>query len=336
MGLMNHVIIDSSDGLAASSNLCELPEKVMWLPSIQACFCLILFGCVVAPATAREWKDVTGNYTLEADLVGFDDELVILQRENKELGSCPIDKLSKEDREFLQSKEAQQIHATKIEQLQTWTTIRGLKVVGRVVDFARRDLTLQRRRGRIYVDDTVYQNLPDVYQTMLLKIVEHFESIEMPSKQALETWVRSLRGQPRTYKLEGVIFELENGDEYGVPFFLFSEQDQEVLRPGWEMWLKDVEDHEKRDDHAFRLQSLAASYQQDQQVQRQVAMMNLNMQAIQSGLTSAWEVTLYPASGNPNPPRWVVTMGRNSLEATNQALRQHPGYVSGPVRRISR
>ena len=26
-------------------------------------------------------------------LVGFDDDMVILQRENKELGSCPIDKL---------------------------------------------------------------------------------------------------------------------------------------------------------------------------------------------------------------------------------------------------
>lgn len=308
----------------------------MLLRSTQACSCLILIAVGVAPASARQWKDVTGQYTLEADLVGFDDELVVLQRENKELGSCRIEKLSKEDRAFLESKEARQIHAANIEQVQTWTTIRGLKVIGRVVDFARRDVTLQRRRGRIYVNDTVYRNLPDVYQTMLLKVVEHFESIEMPSKQALETWVRNLRGQPRTYKLEGVIFELENGDEYGVPFFLFSEQDQEVLRPGWESWLKDVEDHEKRDDHAFRLQSLAASYQRDQQVQRQVAMMNLNMQAIQAGLTSAWEVTLYPGSGNPNPPRWVVTIARNSLDATNQALRQHPGYVSGPVRRISR
>jgi hypothetical protein len=308
----------------------------MWLPSIRAYFCLILVGCVVAPAAAREWKDITGNYTLEADLVGFDDQLVILQRANKELGSCPIDKLSKEDRAFLESKEAQQIHSANLGKMQTWTMISGLKVVGKIVDYARRDVTLQARRGRTYVNDTVYQNLPDVYQTMLLKIVEHLESTEVPSKLALERWVRSLRGQPRTYKIEGVILELANGDEYGVPFFLFSEQDQEVLRPGWEAWLKDQADQEKRDDHAFHLQSLAASYQQDQQVKRQVAIMNMNMQAIRAGLTSAWEVTLYPARGNPNPPRWVVMLGRNSLEATNAALQQNPGYVSGPVRRISR
>ena len=93
---------------------------------------------------------------------------------------------------------------------------------------------------------------------------------------------------------------------------------------------------EYRDDHAFHLQSLAAAYQQDQQVNRQIAIMNLNMQAIQAGLTSAWEVTLYPVNGNPNPPRWVVTLGRNSEIATQEALQQNPGYISGPVRRVSR
>ena len=128
---------------------------------------------------------------------------VVLQRANKELGSCPIDELSKEDRDFLESKEAQQIHSANLGKMQTWTMISGLKVVGKIVDYARRDVTLQRRRGKTYVNDTVYQNLPDIYQTMLLKIVEHLESIEVPSKLALEKWVRSLRGQPRTYKTRG-------------------------------------------------------------------------------------------------------------------------------------
>ena len=311
----------------------------MSLQSSRPCFCLILLAVVLAPANAREWNDVTGRYTLEADLIGFDDEMVILQRQNKELGSFPIEQLSKADRAYLESKEAQAIHSANIDQLQTWTTADGLKVVGRVVDYARREVTVQRRRGRIYVNDTVFGNLPEVYQTILLGVVGHLESIPMPDEQALDTWVRTLRGQPRVYELEGIQFELENGDEYGVPFFLFSKQDQVVLQSGWEYWLKDVADYEKRDDHAFRLQSLAASYQQNQQNQqnqRQIALMNLNMQAIQAGLTSAWEVTLYPAAGNPSPPRWVVTMGRNSLEATNQALQQNPGFVSGPVRKVSR
>ncbi len=86
----------------------------------------------------------------------------------------------------------------------------------------------------------------------------------------------------------------------------------------------------------FDFRRQAAAYQHDQQVNQQIAIMNLNMQAIQAGLTSAWEVTLYPIAGNPNPPRWVVTLGRNSDIATQLALQQNPGYVSGPVRRVSR
>lgn len=174
---------------------------------------------------------------------------------------------------------------------------------------------------------------------MLPKIVAHLESINLPDKDALEKWIKTLRGQPRSYTLEGVILELENGNEYGVPFFLFSEDEQQILKGGWNAWLRDKEDKEdsdKVDDHAFMLQSMAAAYRQDQQMDRQIAVMNLNLQAIQAGLTSAWEVTLYPAQGNFNPPRWVVTLGRNSLEATDAALRQNPGFVSGPVRRVSR
>jgi hypothetical protein len=405
--------------------------------SIRATLCFAVLLAVAAPTQAREWKDATGMYTLEADLVGFDRDTVVLQRKNKELGSIAIDQLSKEDQEYLKSKEAQEIHSNNLETNQTWTLASGTQVLGKVVDYDRRDVTVQRRRGRIYVDDTLYDNLPQIYQQMLLRVIAHEENIEMSDRAALDLWVRGLRGQPRTYHLEGVVLELPNGNEYAVPFFLFAEKDQELLRSGWDAWIQgqngnppaskmlaaanpnatppananppagnpgvpvppppgniaanpkatppktnqgnadanaanaaieklnamgnlnplgdlspeaqaaaraDNEAQQKandsqnysQDDHSLHLQSLAAAYQQDRQVNRQIAMMNLNMQAIQSGLTSAWEVTLYPVAGNPYPPRWVVTMGRNSEIATQIALQQNPGFVSGPVRRVSR
>jgi hypothetical protein len=308
------------------------------LRTLKATVGLILVAGSIATADAREWKDKTGKYNLEADLIGFDDKMVVLQRANKELGSLAIDQLCDEDRAFLKSKEAQQIHADSIDKMQTWTTASGLKVRGRIVDYASKDVTLQRRRGKTYVNDQVYGNLPEVYRRMLPKIVAHFESMEMPDGEALEKWVRALRGQSKTYNLEGVILELENGDEYGVPFFLLSTQDQQILQPGWEAWLKAHGNADSTDDadHSFKLQSLAAAYHQDQQVNRQIAIMDLNMQAIQSGLTSAWEVTLYPTAGYNYPPKWVVVLGRNSLQATQNALQQNPGYVDGPVRRVSR
>lgn len=307
----------------------------MWGP-LRAYSVLVLVACAVAPAQARKWSDATGNYTLEADLVGFDDEMVILQRKDKQLGSCEINKLSKEDQEFLKTKEASAAHDSNLSKMQTWTTKSGIKVPGRIVDYFQDEVTLQRRRGKTYVNDKVYGNLPEIYQTMLVKIVAALESKEIPNKAALEMWVRELRGFPKAYNLEGVIIELENGDEYGIPFFLLSQADQDILKQGWETWLADHTDHEKSDDHSFKLQSLAAAYHQDQQVNQQIAVMNLNMQAIQSGLTSAWEVTLYPAAGNRMPPRWVVTLGRNSLAATEAALRENPGFYAGPVRKVSR
>lgn len=63
--------------------------------------------------------------------------------------------------------------------------------------------------------------------------------------------------------------------------------------------------------------------------------MQLNLQAVQAGLTSVWEVTLYPNRGNPNPPMWVTVFGRNSQDAANAALQQNPGFSVGPIRRVS-
>jgi hypothetical protein len=131
--------------------------------------------------------------------------------------------------------------------------------------------------------------------------------------------------------------ELENGDEYGVPFFFFSEEDLRVLQPGWNEWLaaNHEQNYDQQQDHSFLLQAAAAARQQDQQVQHRIAQMQLNLQAVQAGLTSLWEVTLYPARGNAGPPLWVVAPGRNSAQASQTAMSQNPGYVAGPVRRVS-
>ncbi len=302
---------------------------------IQSIALLVALVALGLDAQGRQWKDVTGLYSLEADLIAFDDETVILQRKDKELGAFPRNKLSQKDHEYLKSKEAGEIHSKNIKQAQIWTTASGLKVPGQIVDFAKADVTLQSRRGRTYANNQLVSNLPEIYQRMLPKIIAHFDPSSKAEEIGVERWSRLQRGQPKTFHLEGVMIELENGDEYGIPFFLLSKKDQQVLKAGWEEWLKVREDYQQRDDHAFRLQSQAAAYQQNQQLNRQIATMNLNLQAIQAGITSAWEVSLYPVQGNPSPPRWVVTTGRNSLEATQNALRQNPGFRDGPVRKLS-
>jgi hypothetical protein len=283
----------------------------------------------------RLWTDATGHYTVEADLIAFNEDQVILQRADRELAEVKISKLSRADREYLKSKEAKDLAQQLQDKMQVWTMRSGLKVRGRVVDYARRDLTLQRRRGKIYVNDRLFDNLPEVYRIMLPKIVAHFEKNGIETAKELESWLVRQRGQPRTFTCEGVLLELENGDEYAVPFFFFSEKDLQVLEPGWQQWLA-AHQHDQRDEHAFMLQTLAAAYQQGRQADRQIARMQLAFEAVEAGVGSLWEVTLYPQNRNSGPPLWVVVPARNSAQAQNAALSRNPGYVIGPVRRVSR
>jgi hypothetical protein len=284
---------------------------------------------------ARVWTDSTGSYTLEADLVAFNDSSVVLERADHDLVAIPIEKLSEKDREFLKSREAGELMKS-MQGMQTWTLRDGTKITGRIVDFAARDVTLQRRRGRIYVNDRVLENLPEFYQLLVPRIVAQLENLRSADRRALESWLIQQRGQPRTFHLDGVVFELESGDEYAVPFFFFSDEDLSVMQPGWEEWktAHGKKDFDEQAERAFLLRALAAARHRDKQVQRQIAKMQLKLQAVQAGVTSLWEVTLYPAAGHGGSPQWVVIAGRNSRDATTAALQQNPGFVAGPVRRV--
>ena len=298
---------------------------------------LLLAGGSTAKMLAREWTDSTGRYTLEADLVAYNDRMAVLQRADHELGAFPLDQLSDRDREFIKSQQAAESAQKPISKPQIWTLRDGTKVIGRVVDYANRDITLQRRRGRIYVNDRVLENLPEFYQRLLPMIVAHFENLQRSDRPSLEAWLIRQRGQQRTFHIEGVVFELENGDEFALPFFLFSEEDQQLLQPGWKDWLAvhNGDNFNAREDNAFLLQSWAAARQRDAEVKREIAMAQLKLQAVQAGLTSLWEVTLRPAAGQGGRSQWVVVPGRNSRDATENALQRYPGYIVGPIRRVA-
>jgi hypothetical protein len=306
-----------------------MPRRAILL----ACTC-----CCLIPglARARQWADSTGKYTVEADLVAFNDQTVVLKRQDHSLVAVPQEKLSAKDRSYVRSEEAAEIGNRAASQMQTWTMRGGMKVIGRVVDYGRRELSVQRRRGKIYVNDHLFTNLPDVYRKMLPKIVANFENTSIDDEAAFEAWVLKQRGQARTFVCEGVLLELENGDEWGVPFFFFSPEEMKILQPGWDRWLAAANDKAKQEQQAFMLQSQAQAYQQDRLASQQIAMMQLDMQAYSAGLFDLWEVCLYPRPGVASPPLSVVVPGRDSRQATAEALRRNPGFVAGPVGRVSR
>jgi hypothetical protein len=275
---------------------------------------------------------------MEAELIAFNERSVVLQRADHELVAIPIEQLSEEDRKYLASDEAGKVARGWTDAQQIWTLRDGTKIAGRLVDYTSRELTIQRRRRRIYVNDRAFDNLPEFYQQMVPAIVAHVEKLPRADRRGLQNWLTQQGGQPRTFKIDGVILETENGDEYGIPFFLFSDEDLAVLRPSWDESLAAGrgKNFAAQEDHAFWLQSLAAARSRDAQVQREVAMMQLKLQAVDVGLTSLWEVTLFPTAGNGSPPLWVVVPGRDSRQATETALQRNPGFAAGPVRRVSR
>jgi hypothetical protein len=285
---------------------------------------------------ARTWTDSTGNYRVEADLIAFNDAMVVLKKENCQLVAVPVEKLSKNDREYLASKETAEQARRSADAMQTWTMASGLKVVGRVTDYARRDVTIQRRSGRTYVNDRRFDNLPEVYQKMLPKLVAHFEKAPIDDKRALDAWAAKLRGESRTFTCEGVLLELENGDMYGVPFFFFSKDDLAVLQPGWQRWLASDKDRAKQEQESLLLEAQAQAYQQDRMANQQIAVMQLQMQGYQAGMFDVWEVCLYPGRGVASPPLLVVVPGRDSRSAAAEAVRRNPGFVAGRVSRVKR
>lgn len=290
-----------------------------------------------APAAARTWSNATGEYTIDADLVTFNERSVVLQRADKELVALPIESLAAADREYLKSKEAEQASQKTTDAPQTWTLRDGTKLIGRIVDYTDHDFVIQQRRRRVYVNDRPLNNFPEFYQQIIPAIVADAMNLPRSDRRGLERWISEQGGAPHTIRVQGVILETENGDEYAVPFKLFTDEDQAVLMPGWDEWQEVFgrKEYEPAEDLGYLLRTLAAARARDQQVQHEIAMLQLKLQAVETRLTSLWEVTLYPARGQRRPPQWVIVPGRDSRQATNTALEMNPDYVAGPVRRVS-
>jgi hypothetical protein len=261
---------------------------------------------------------------------------VVLKEQNHDLIALPIDKLSKADQQYLQSKEVADAASKAADQTQSWTLVSGAKVVGRVVDYGRKPVTIQRRRGKIYINDRLYDNLPSIYQQMVLDIISHFEQTKIASKSDLENWVLKLKADPKTYSVDGVMMELASGDEYGIPLFMFTPEDLKLLKPGWERWAAMDKDRTKQEQEAFLVQAQAKAYQEDRANNHQIAMMQLELQAYQAGLFDLWEVNLIPVTNGVGPPLSVVVPAQDSRGAASEAMARHPGFTAGAIRMIGR
>ena len=302
---------------------------------VLAVLCLVF---IASPATARTWTDSSGQYTVDADLVGFDGTTIVLKKENHELVAIQLSQLSKADQQHLVAPDVQDQLEEDASQFQVWTSRKGRKVEGRVVDYARREIVIQRRRGKIYVNDKLYDNLPEVYRYMIPEIVSHFEGVPVDGRTGLREWAVKQKAAARTFTCEGVLMEFKNGDLYGIPFFFISKDDLEVLKPGWEKWVASnakpaeavqADDQKEKERLAFLLEAQAQAYQQDRQARQQIQ----QWQSIQDWM-DLWEVTMMPRAGGVI--QQVVVPARDSRQARQAAQAKLPTHVPGATKKLQR
>lgn len=290
----------------------------------------------------HEWTDSTGNYKVTGTLIALDEKEIVIKLDKaikgQELLAFPIDKLSEADRKYIDSEEVQKQISGDGEK-HSWTMRNGINVLGKVVDFARKDVTIQRRRGKVYVNERPMENLPEIYRRMIPRVVEHFEEKKFKDDHEFMAWVVQLKATAKTYKCEGVLLELPNGDEYAFPFFMLSESDLKTLKPSWDQWAAaqgaEQEKQEQQRQNALYLQSQAAAYQQQQNEQMQIARLQLQLSAVNAGVVDMWEVYLYPPAGVYAYPMTVVVTATNSSIASQIAMQNNPGYLVGPIRKVS-
>lgn len=300
---------------------------------------LLVISCgaltISGPLSAREWKSGNGHYKVEADLVSFSKDLAVLKKKDGGLVAVELSDLSDTDQSFVRSKEAASDVKKSADKMQTWTGVDGMKVRGRVLAYGRKSVAITRKSNKIYVNDQLFADIDELKQKVILKTVSKLENAQLENEKQLTEWAKKLRGAPKNYLLEGVMLELEGGDQIGVPFFMFSPEDSKFLQPGWERWLKSEEKADYQAEESFLVRSAAMAYQQDRKSKQQIEMLKLNLLGAATGIVNIWEVGLRPGPRTMGRPTSVLVSAHNSAQATQIALRQHPGYQIFGVRKAS-
>jgi SLA1 homology domain 1, SHD1 len=280
------------------------------------------------PVSAREWTDASGKFKQEADLVDFDEHLVVLKKADGHLVALPRETLSSDDLNYLNSAEAEKAVKDAASQDRTWTMRDGKQVKGRVVEYGRREIIMVRRNGKLYVNDRPFETLSELHRYVVPKLVSHFENETVTDDKAILKLLIAKKGMPLRYQAEGVMLELDDGQLFAVPLFLFATKDANMLKPGWEAWNKSDQDERRREEESTLARSLANESQKHRDMEIKLQMLQLASQWF-----DLWEVELMAPNGRASS---LVVPGIDSASATQLALKQCPNCQVGAIRKLRR
>lgn len=306
------------------------------------CALALVLTCVrPAMADTREWSDASGRYRWTAELFAADEQLAVFRDTKGKLKSVAVAELSEADQKAITAY-LKKAESDAEGSQQTWTLQSGLKIRATVIGYTSGTVEIEDRPGSVYVNKKRFSRINPVYQAMLPRLVFQMGEIDNPTMDEFKLWARKLRGDGRSVQVDGVHVQLESGEKYAVPLFMFSKEDAEFLGKGWQQWANEEATKEQRQAEDLMVRAEAAHHQQQQRQQQQaqaqrqqIEMMKLGLLAVDAGITSVWEVAMMPGRGVAGRPMTVVVPAQNSQAAKVAAMRKYPGYVAGAVRQIS-
>lgn len=303
---------------------------------------LTSFLLVTQHVNAREWADASGKHQFEGNLIAASKETAVVRNSRGRLEAYHVAELSKADQEYVKEYTESQADPKATWKMHTWTGKEGTKFKGRVTGFGSKDLSLSYVRGDIHANKKTLRSLDPIYQMMLPRVVAEFDDTSVKTVSDLRNWGRRLRGKDKTFTVDGVMMQLEKGDQIAVPLFLFGDEERVFLEQGWDTWnAKEANDEEKQRE-SFLAQTSAEEYQRSRiaeakanQQNQQIQMMQLGMMAVNAGVTNVWQVQLIPRPGVRARTMVVAVPATNSRQASAKAVAKYPGFVPGVVRQMN-
>ena len=328
----------------------------------------LLANFAIAQSQSRDWEDSSGHYKFEGKIIARDDHRVVIEKDDKSLMSVELDQLSKADLEYLESNKDE--HHEMGHEVQEWHLENGVTVKGSIVEYGSRTVELRKRRGKVYVNDKLFTNLPELYQQIIPQLVAKVEKIDIEKKNHADNWIKKLKVATKEYQAEGVKLEVENGDLFTIPLFMFTSQDREILEPGLDSWIEaHPEAHIERGVHSLNLRarvltnkskkskklrkrknsdpsdsshgraedgsSSKSTEQLEKEELRRVARLQLALTAYDAGAVDLWEVRLQAPNGEW---RAVIIPARDNVHAQQAAQAEFPSVTTKilSTRKLSR
>ncbi|MFZ5831099.1 MAG: SHD1 domain-containing protein [Planctomycetota bacterium] len=308
---------------------------------------LIAVQLVLASASAadevRTWTDNTGQEKVEASFIAADDTTAVLKDRDGKLSSVPLSHLSADDQAYIETRRQARTDAGGAEtQVRSWTLNDGETVRGRVVDYYRRPIVLERSDDGFTIDGQSYASFQGEHQHLILKTLSDKTDRTFRSPFDVNRWLAEQPGGRLEVTGRGVYLQTPDDLKLAVPFALFGEADRQFLEPGYEQWLagssppaaegtgEPVAAPSEADQALSQQASLYLRARSQLEEKERKTNIVRNQLVIQSAFgISQWRVQLWPG------PRTVVVPGRTSQDARRAAMARFPGARVGAIARIS-